>query len=526
MHGENDMAAPFAAYLYYLQSPWHLPLFYLHTLGAPAGVNAIFTDFVPIVALMGKVIHGITGVVVNLYGAYFFLCFVLSGIAMTALLIAARVRYALAAMVGAVFAGTAPILLWRWGHMPHTSQFLLIGALALYLFSLQKRAWRGVQATWIAYLTLAYLTNIYLFAMVGTVWLCALIQRRLNGLAQTQEVLANGVLAVALVSMVIAVGGQFGSGGQLPFSRDYGQASMNLLSPFVPQESGWFPGLGGAIDATGFQYEGFNYLGLGLLLATVLILPAELRWLRRNLKRHVALLVAFTAFTAFAVSNRVFVGHWLLFELPIPHYLDRLLGIFRGSGRFFWLIYYAQMAIVLVLGFRRAQPTIALCLAGAAIVQLYDVQPLREQIIASIAAAPGPEMFDPTQLARVIAGARQVDVVPSFQCSDWKRDLTRANAEIMLASARANIPINSVYLARYSYGLTIGDVLRQPSHAGEMLVVRHEDYCRQEMERARSGGGRPGDVVILLSDQPRPEDIVAGVVCAPLSWARYCRRVN
>ena len=172
---------------------------------------------------------------------------------------------------------------------------------------------------------------------------------------------------------------------------------MNLLSPFLPQKSGLLPGLGGVIDATGGQYEGFNYFGLGLLLATIVVLPSEIRWFRRNLRRHIALFVAFALLTAFAVSNRVFVGHWLLFELPLPHYFNRLFGIFRSSGRFFWLVGYAQIAIVVVLCFRRARPLMALCLTGAAILQLCDVQPLRAQIIASVAAERDPDKWTVTK---------------------------------------------------------------------------------------------------------------------------------
>jgi len=78
--GDNDMAQVLTGYLYYVQSPWHLPLFYVSGLDPPAGVNAIFTDFVPIVALFGKLIHSLTGAKVNLYGAYLFLCFVLPGV--------------------------------------------------------------------------------------------------------------------------------------------------------------------------------------------------------------------------------------------------------------------------------------------------------------------------------------------------------------------------------------------------------------------------------------------------------------
>jgi hypothetical protein len=526
--GRNDMANYLAAYLYYVQSPWQLPLFYVSALGTPTGANVILTDFVPIVALVGKLVYSLTGATVNLYGAYLFLCFALPGVMMTLVLIAGRIRNGLAAVIAAIFANAMPALLWRWGHIPLESHYLLIGALALYLFSLKKPAWRGLAAGWIAYLVLAYLTSIYLFAMVGTVWLCTVIQRRLNGLATTRKALEIGVLTVALVTTVIALGGQFGARTGPAFSIGYGLFSINLFSPVVPQDSGLFPWLGGVIDATSGQYEGFNYLGVGLLLASLLVLPAEASWLRRNLRRHAALLVAFAALTAFAISHRVFAGHWLLFELPLPLYIVWALGTFRASGRFFWLIGYAQLAIVIILGFRRTRPIMALCLLGAAILQLFDVQPLREQIIASIAAGPGAEELDHAEVARLIARARRVEVVPSFQCSaglDQQQKMYRANMELMLATARMNIPINTVYLTRHFgvFGVTLLDVMRAPSRAVDMMMARRDQYCEQEIESAQSSG-RSGDVIVLLSDKPRTEEMVAGITCSPLSWALYCYR--
>jgi len=204
-----------------LQSSWHLPLFYVSALGTPSGTNIIFTDPVPVVALAGKLIYSLTGAKINPYGAYLFLTFSLPGVMMTLVLIAANTRYALATIIGAIFANSMPALLWRWGHIALESHFLLIGALALYLFSLKRSAWHGLAAAWTAWLALTYLTNIYLFAMVGVVWLCAIIQRRLNRLTLTPEALAIGALTVAAVTIVIALTGQFGGGG-LPFKL-YGQ---------------------------------------------------------------------------------------------------------------------------------------------------------------------------------------------------------------------------------------------------------------------------------------------------------------
>jgi hypothetical protein len=522
-----DMAQVLTAYFYYVQSSWHLPLFYVSALGTPTGTNIIFMDALPVVALAGRLIHSITGTTINLYGVYSFLSFSLPGVMMTLVLIAAKIRYALAAIIGAIFANAMPALLSQWGHIALGSHFLLIGALALYLFSLQKRTWRGLAGAWIAYLTLTYLTNIYLFAMIGIVWLCAIIQRRLNRLATTREALGTWALTVALVT-TIALSGLFGGGTGLPFGRGYGDYSMNLLSPVMPQDSGLFPRAGGIIGATHGQYEGFNYLGFGLLLASLLVLPEEASWLRRNLRRHISLLVAFAALTAFAISNRVYAGHWLLFELPMPRYIVWGLGIFRASGRFFWLIGYAQLAITIVLSFRRAQLMMVLCLVSAAILQLFDLQPLREQIIASIAAGPGTQEFDPGEVARLIARARHVESVPSFNCTQGIKDeltkakLQRANMELMLATARINVSTNTVFTGRPNF-LTLKDVLRAPSHALEIMESKRADYCNQEIARVRSDG-RPSDLIVLLSDRPRQEEMASGIVCSPLAWARYCER--
>ncbi|MBV8891316.1 MAG: hypothetical protein JO266_04965 [Acidobacteria bacterium] len=527
---EYDMAQVLVGYLYYVQSSWHLPLFNVSQLGTPTGTNVIFMDVVPVVALLGKLIHSITARAINIYGAYLFLCFSLPGVMMMLVLIAARVRYALAAVIAAIFSNSMPALLWQWGHIALMAQFIVIGALALYLFSLNNQAWHRVLIIWITYLIIAYFTNAYLFVMVGVVWLCTILQRRLNGYATTREVLGIGALTVALVMTSIILGGLFGGGTAPPFGRGYGVYSMNLLSPFVPQESGIFSRTGGIIDATGGQYEGFNYLGIGLLIASLFVLPKEVSWLGQNVRRHISLLIAFVGLTAFAISNHVFAGHFLLLDLPIPPYVYWTLGIFRSGGRFFWLIGYAQIAVALVLGFRRAQPVVVLCLMVAAILQLFDIQPLREQIIASIAAGPETYELKRDELEGMLVRARHVEVVPSFNCAEDVKDellkekIRRANMELMLTAARMNVPTNTVFTGRQSF-ITLKDVLPAPSQAPEILKSRRTVYCRQEMSRARSGA-RSGELLVLLSGWPRQVDVAAGVTCSPLAWARYCERLN
>jgi hypothetical protein len=522
-----DMAQVLVAYFYFAQAPWHLPLFDVAALGTPTGANIIMMDAVPIVALIGKLVERLTGTLINPYGAYLFLCFVLPGVMLALVLVVTRIRYALAVIIGSIFANAMPQMLFQWGHIAIAAQFLLIGALALYLFSLRERGGSRLTAGWALYLALAYLTNMYLFVLAGVVWLAAVVQRCIDGLTTPRQAVRHGLLVVAAVLIVIALGGQFGAGGGLPFG-EYGRYAMNLLSPFVPQESGWLPQFRGIIDATGAQYEGFNYLGIGLLFASLLLLPAEAGWIRRNVRRHIALLIALVCLAAYAISHRVYAGERLLFEVPLPYALNRVLGVFRSSGRFFWLIAYVQLAVVIVLAFRRANPTLALCLALAAILQIVDVQPLRAEITASIAAGPSPGPFARDEVARLLAGARFLDVIPSFQCSG-ELDRTsrsrqeRANMELMLAAARAGVPTNTVYLARQTYGLTLRDVLRAPTRGSELLDARRSAYCRDENERTRASLSN-GEIRVLLAEQPTQKELAPDITCSALSRARHCER--
>jgi hypothetical protein len=45
-----------------------------------------------------------------------------------------------------------------------------------------------------------------------------------------------------------------------------------------------------------------------------------------------------------------------------------------------------------------------------------------------------------------------------------------ANMQLMLAAARADVPTNTVYLARQSYGLGLRDLLGWSSHATTQTV--------------------------------------------------------
>lgn len=473
----QDMETLLVGYTYFVQAPWTIPLLEAPLLGLPPGNNIFWLDPVSWVAVLGKVLCGLTGAFVNPYGVYLLACFALPGVAMTALLAVLGQRTLLAAIAGSVFAGSAPFLLWRWGHVAPLSHFLIILGLALYCATLRKPLTARPQLVWAALLALVALTNIYLFAMVALIWLAAFAQKRLEGPVAN---LPTTVLAAALAP--VALFGRFtGYSGSLQ-GAGFGSYSMDLLSPIVPQFSGVIHPLSHFIVGAPDQYEGFAYIGFGTLLLVLVGGGHIAGWLRNRWRSHIALLAAMLIFLALAVSNRVTVAGHVIFDLPLPNAVLALLSMFRSSGRFFWPVGYAAMALSLVTALRNYAPRHAVMLLGAAmLLQWIDVIPLRAAVRDS-AAHSAHTVFERHRMESLVRPAKQVMVFPSFGCVagyaiansltvDAFLKLLQANLEVQLAAARANIRVNSVYLSRSNTDCEAERAMRTEAlHAGTLYV--------------------------------------------------------
>ncbi len=163
------------------------------------------------------------------------------------------------------------------------------------------------------------------------------------------------------------------SGGSGGADIGWGHYSMNLLSPFWPAHSGLFGADRPDLDATGGQYEGFNYLGAGGWLL-VLVALATGGW--RGLRAWVPLVLVLGGLTLIALSTVLYAGHLLVLSLGIRPW-DQVFGIVRASGRAFWIVGYAiLLGAVAHLSLRLRRPVLIPLLVLALGLQLADAAPL------------------------------------------------------------------------------------------------------------------------------------------------------
>ena len=221
-------------------------------------------------------------------------------------------------------------------------------------------------------------------------------------------------LAAAVVGGVLC--GAIGSGTGASRSG-YGDYSMNLNALINPTSRGGYTWsrLYQVMPQQPGQYDGFNYLGLGVL---ALITAALLFSLRRAVRcpqntktwwhRNGPVFAACVFLTLFAVSNKIYWGNTGI-ELPLPAKLLELCGIFRSSGRMFYLV-AACMVVYAVYTLRDHLPGryAVLVLALFVGVQAFDLSAAAQQKRQKFADPINATVVNNDQTASLGAGHTQL----------------------------------------------------------------------------------------------------------------------
>lgn len=200
-----------------------------------------------------------------------------------------------------------PAFIFRYAHASLSAQYLLLAGLALYLRTTPGKAPRVAWfATFCALLFAAAMINPYHVAMDFVFLLVALLRTK-----NVRAIVTGAVLGLLSVGIGAATAGFFVSEAKVAMTG-FELASANLLAPFVPRRSVMFGDLFGLgkIDPTEYQYEGYSYLGLGILVLLVAFVILGRRVLSGTIRRHPFLFVVVVGASLFALSNHVwFAGH-------------------------------------------------------------------------------------------------------------------------------------------------------------------------------------------------------------------------
>jgi hypothetical protein len=454
----GDAASHVAGWLFFEKDDWHFPLLKSVRLNAPEGTSIAFTDSIPLLALLLKPLRSLLPDGFHYFGLWHAFSYLLQAAAAVFLIRSLNIRHLPGALLAAAFAITWPALTHRLGHTALMTQALLLLALGAY-FRGYHAAWtiRSAGLSLIALSCGALLVHPYLLAMVYPIFIaCLLSLYRLSRLTFRQGL--NWVMAslVALLVILYAGGYFIGKGAA---AGGYGIYSLNLLSPFC---GGLFCT---PVDATGGQDEGFNYLGAGVLLLVPIALLLHGRELPRTARKHAPLLLVLLGFGLYAASNRIFLGQHLLLDVHIPRWLESAFGIFRVSGRFFWMVGYGVLFAVLTVLLRRRSNLLLVITTAALLLQWHDTRPLRErvQFLSQL-----PATLDLQPWRKALTGLQGIEIYPAYGCGDTP---TEDYVRYQYIAANLGMTINSAYTARVATSCEQKNAFsQQPARPGHLYV--------------------------------------------------------
>ena len=443
----EDPTQALNGYLAFAKDDWRFPLFRTELLDPPGGANIILMDSLPLIALLGKALYRSTGILINYFGPWLLLSYVMQGVLGALIAREIGIRRFLPQIAVGLLVLFTPSFVYRYGHYPLNEHFMILTAILLYLRTI-RRPFPAVVWGFSALFVIMPLVNAYMFAMIGAIYLAALaeaVRRHALGLRQAGRI---ALFALVAVVALLAVCGGRALVSSVGIIDGYGYYSMNLLSPFWPQLSGIFSWGKPIVNATGGQYEGYNYLGFGVIVLLLLALAVHYGRSAGSLAaRHRYLLAVVMVMALFAVTPDIWIGPAPLMDFDayrVPVFRT-IAGTFRSSGRFFWPLGYVLLVGVVAIVARsfRGRWGTAL-LAAAALVQFWDITGVRAAVEDMLIAYPLP--LDAVAWTGIVKRHRAVIMEPHFICYDDPYRMV--HREMLFIAAQQGIPANSAILNR------------------------------------------------------------------------------
>jgi hypothetical protein len=348
----GDSAQHFLGWHFFRNDPWTLPPGLITSLNTPIGTTITYTDSIPLLAFSFKIFNAILPETFQYFGIWILLCYILQGVFGFLLLRKITSNYTLQ-FLGLMFFIMSPIMLWRAnaGHEALMGHWIILAALYLY-----KSQYKHIR--WLLLLLISLLVHPYLFIMSFIIYVIKELELLFTRKNTLRTCLIHYFTAAVLILFTLWVVGFFyiGSSGE---ADGFGVYSMNINSIFNPQ--GWSQYLiKDQPSATPGQYEGFNYLGLGVIILLICSIYISLNINEKfDIKGNIGIVFMSIIFILIAISNVITFSDKILFEIPLPGIALKVGGIVRASGRFFWPVYYLIVLFSLSSIIKNTKTTVA-----------------------------------------------------------------------------------------------------------------------------------------------------------------------
>lgn len=358
----RDLQQHYVGWKYYRNSAWTFPIGLHDGLTHPYYVSVLYTDSIPLFAIFFKMLSPILPETFQYFGLFGLMCFMLNG-GFASLLIAKFNKSKIFCAMGSVFfILSTPVLQRLFGLLTensrHTSlaaHFLILGALAIWVYKDKfDKYWRAALGFSILGV-LCVLIQMYIIFIVGGIMCGYLLHCLLEKKDWKRLLIVMGSFFASSILTFYIVGGF--TDVLIANGEGFGRYSANMNALINPYNySTFFDALPWCTD----QYEGFSYLGLGMLvlyaICLIILLVKAVKMksikqikqrLREKYRKHrsavIPMAIVIVVFWGLALTSIVYWGNRMVLQIYLPKKIFTLLEVVRSSGRFMWVIMYLIM---------------------------------------------------------------------------------------------------------------------------------------------------------------------------------------
>lgn len=352
-----DLQQHYLGFMAYRQSPWSFPLGMTDRLSEPFEMSIVYTDSIPLLALIFKACSFLLPDTFQYFGIFALSSYMLTGG------FAARIIWKFIAdredwvfriiypLCFSMFFTMSFIFMRRtFYHTSLTAQWLLLWAIELWFDGLAERKLSERMKVYALAGLLCTGIHLYFFPMVLAIFCASQLEsliRELNKKRVIETLILTGSMCVSGV-LFLAVMGAFGTvSGTKYWIGDFTMNLNSFINPlgkcrFLPE----LPLLGE------FQIEGACYLGMGVLILGAIAFIILVRDFIINEKnstlisyikhhpRRVSMVILCGILFVAAVFPTAAFSDRLIFTVPLPDIVKQMLGTFRSNGRFIWPAVY------------------------------------------------------------------------------------------------------------------------------------------------------------------------------------------
>jgi hypothetical protein len=367
---QYDTLSDFLALKFFIQDSWHFPIGLNPNYGEMTN-SIVFSGAVPFLSFISKLIGNFLPYNFHYFSIWIFSCFTLH------IFFSYKIIFFLTKKINFSFISTlfflfTPILFQTLEiHLSLGAHWIIIAFIYLEInFNIKNRIFLKT-----ILIVLSSLIHFYFTIMILIMNFVFSISNYFK-LKNKRYVIEENLFPLLFLILSMYLVGYFSIPASDSLGFGYGYYKANLLTFFDPSSGfgyqNWSLFLPDIDNAKG-EFEGYGYLGLGVIFLFFILLFFIFNNFKNSIKNNYKYIILSIFFLLIALSSSLNFAGINVFEIDLPLFLYAPLSIVRSSGRFIWPIYYL-LIIFSIYAFYKLKININYLLL-ILLIQLIDLTP-------------------------------------------------------------------------------------------------------------------------------------------------------